>query len=218
MRRQSPLTRLRRTVTALTGRSGQQLQQALLAQLAAAEAGARLARALMAGEVSAPEAREQIQRLEHDGDERRGELIELLNASLVTPIDREDLFRLSRSIDDVLDMLRDTVREADLFTAGDLGEFAVLLDLVTSGVQALTAAVADIGSSSERLAHRALEAKKAGGAVRRAYQYEIARLLTGDVTVATLQRREIARRIDMAGTRLSDAADDLADGAMKRWR
>ena len=34
---------------------------------------------------------------------------------LVTPVDREDLFRLSRSIDDVLDNLRDFVREWDLY-------------------------------------------------------------------------------------------------------
>jgi hypothetical protein len=29
--------------------------------------------------------------------------------------------------------------------------------------------------------------------------------------------RELVRRLDIAGERLSDAADALADGAMKRW-
>jgi hypothetical protein len=49
------------------------------------------------------------------------------------------------------------------------------------------------------------------------YQYETARLFEGEVTAETLKMRELVRRVEIVGTRLGEAADALADGAMKRW-
>jgi hypothetical protein len=46
----------------------------------------------------------------------------------------------------------------------------------------------------------------------------MARLLADDgpVTAATLRRRELLRRVDVIGLRLGEAANALADGAVKR--
>src|SRR5512140_1245051 len=45
----------------------------------------------------------RLRALEKEADELRRILIDDLNRTFVTPIDREDLFALSRTIDDVLD-------------------------------------------------------------------------------------------------------------------
>jgi predicted phosphate transport protein (TIGR00153 family) len=45
----------------------------------------------------------RIQDREHEGDEITHALIERLNTSFVTPIDREDIHRLATALDDVLD-------------------------------------------------------------------------------------------------------------------
>lgn len=55
-----------------------------------------------------------IHAIEKDADEVRRILIDELNHSFVTPIDREDLFSLSRTIDDVLDYADTTVDEISL--------------------------------------------------------------------------------------------------------
>ena len=62
------------------------------------------------GKLAPGEAHERIAEIEQRGDAMRAELVTRLSGVLVAPIDREDLFRLSRSIDDVLDNLRDFVR------------------------------------------------------------------------------------------------------------
>jgi hypothetical protein len=44
----------------------------------------------------------------------------------------------------------------------------------------------------------------------------MARLLAEPLTSETLRRREVLRRLDIVGLRLSEAADHLATAAIKR--
>ena len=60
------------------------------------------------------ELAEKLTRIEKEADEVRRILIDELNRSFVTPIDREDIFALSRSIDDVVDYAYSTVSEMDV--------------------------------------------------------------------------------------------------------
>jgi uncharacterized protein len=45
----------------------------------------------------------EIKELEHEGDRLTREVVDLLNRTFVTPIDRDDLYRLAAAIDDVCD-------------------------------------------------------------------------------------------------------------------
>ncbi|WP_346108164.1 DUF47 domain-containing protein [Nonomuraea maheshkhaliensis] len=192
------------------------LTEALLGQLEATKEGAWLAMAMIGGEVGRTGAHEQMRTIEHLGDEERARLIDELKTALVTPIDREDLFRLSRSIDDVLDSLRDFVRESHLYRVPDQIRFTPLLDQVIVGIDALENAVRDLASRPSVVAQDALEAKKAGGAIRRMYQYEISRIFSGEITPEAMKERELVRRLEIVGVAIGDAADAIADGAMKR--
>ena len=50
-------------------------------------------------------ARDQIKRLEHVGDKLTHTIFEELNRSFITPFDREDIYSLTKSLDDVLDLM-----------------------------------------------------------------------------------------------------------------
>ncbi|MBB6349772.1 DUF47 domain-containing protein [Nonomuraea muscovyensis] len=210
------MKRLRRIRDLMTGRMDSALTEALLGQLEATKEGAWLAMAMIGGEVGRTGAHEQMRAIEHLGDEERRRLVEELRSALVTPIDREDLFRLSRSIDDVLDSLRDFVRESHLYRVPDQIRFSPLLDQVISGIDALENAVRDLASRPSAVVHDALEAKKTGGAIRRMYQYEISRIFSGELTAEAMKERELVRRLEIVGVAIGDAADAIADGAMKR--
>ena len=56
-----------------------------------------------------------VQTHEHAGDKVVHELEEALQATFVTPIDREDLQRLSSELDDVLDLINSAARTCALF-------------------------------------------------------------------------------------------------------
>jgi len=51
---------------------------------------------------------------EKEADEARRILIDELNRTFITPFDREDIFSLSRTIDDVLDYAYSTVSEMEI--------------------------------------------------------------------------------------------------------
>ena len=54
----------------------------------------------------------RIQDREHEGDEITHEVIRRLNTSFITPMDREDIYKLATALDDVLDAIEGV---ADLF-------------------------------------------------------------------------------------------------------
>ena len=49
--------------------------------------------------------RDQIKKLEHVGDKLTHNIFEELNKSFITPFDREDIYSLTKSLDDVLDLM-----------------------------------------------------------------------------------------------------------------
>jgi predicted phosphate transport protein (TIGR00153 family) len=49
--------------------------------------------------------RDQIKKLEHVGDKLTHNIFEELNKSFITPFDREDIYTLTKSLDDVLDLI-----------------------------------------------------------------------------------------------------------------
>lgn len=192
------------------------LARALIGQVRAVREGAVLAKAMTSREISPGEARTMMATVEHRGDEMRAELVERLARTLATPLDREDLFRLSRSIDDVLDTIRDFVREADLYQIEKRNGCQSLLTKVIAAIDVLDEAVQAIWQRPDLVTVKALEAKKAARVVNREYQEEFAKIVRRTTTPEALKRRELVKRLDWVGVRISDAADDLTDGALKR--
>jgi uncharacterized protein Yka (UPF0111/DUF47 family) len=136
---------------------------------------------------------------------------------LVAPVDREDLFRLSRSIDDVLDNLRDFVREWDLFDVATKDPYVGLLEATAGALEDLHRAVRTIARDPKKLTSRtALATKKSANEIRRLYDEELARLFQRKLSMKVLKIRELLRRLDVVGLRLNEAADVLADAAVKR--
>jgi hypothetical protein len=66
--------------------------------------------------------RDQLNELEHRGDKLFHELEEALAQTFVTPIDREDLQKISAELDDVLDLTNAAIRAAVLLGVKKLSE------------------------------------------------------------------------------------------------
>lgn len=204
-----------RLVRDLSGRSSADMVALLLRQTTASLDGARVARQAAGTADSSATARDHIAVVEHVGDQARAQLVAMLAISLVTPVDREDLFRVSRSIDDVLDNLRDFVRELDLFEMSD-ESLVPVIDAIIDGLELLYPAVAAVADGTSDVGARVLATKKSCNDIRRCYQRQLVLLLDGEVTTSMLRRRELLRRLDVVGLRLGEAVDALADAAVKR--
>ncbi|MCL4508912.1 MAG: DUF47 family protein [Chloroflexi bacterium] len=207
---------IRRLASELSGHSSQVFSHYVVKQLRATIDAAELVREVVEGMTPVTEARMRIKGIENDSDRTRGELVLALSRAFTTPIDREDLFRLSRSVDDVLDNLRDFLREADLFGVKDLTPCAPLLPPVLEALERLSRAAMLLTSLVPEVSLETLAARKAGNLIRRNYEEELAQLFERPLTGELLKQRELLRRLDVVGLRIGEAADALADGYIKR--
>lgn len=58
---------------------------------------------------------ERIHELEKEGDTIRHELVDKLNHTFITPIDREDIYELSGELDDIIDMIQACVDRMQIY-------------------------------------------------------------------------------------------------------
>lgn len=79
-------------------------------QAKAAHEGAKALSKFATNGTSAKQAREAVQKIEHEGDSIVHEMEEALAKTFVTPIDREDLQKLSSELDTVLDLTNGAIR------------------------------------------------------------------------------------------------------------
>jgi uncharacterized protein Yka (UPF0111/DUF47 family) len=79
-------------------------------QAKAAHEGARALSKFSTNGTTAEQARDAVQKIEHEGDRIVHEMEEALAKTFVTPIDREDLQKLSSELDGVLDLTNGAIR------------------------------------------------------------------------------------------------------------
>src|SRR3989454_7021892 len=58
---------------------------------------------------------EAIKRLEHEADQVTHEVVNRLDRTFITPLDREDIHQLASDLDDVMDAIDGTARRAPIF-------------------------------------------------------------------------------------------------------
>ena len=61
---------------------------------------------------------EAIKRLEHEADQVTHEVVNRLDRTFITPLDREDIHQLASDLDDVMDAMDGTARRAQIFGLG----------------------------------------------------------------------------------------------------
>src|SRR5215831_2281637 len=66
-----------------------------------------------------------VRELEHEGDRLTHEVIDLLNRTCVTPLDRDDMYRLASVIDDICDHVDEAADNIDAYEVTDVPPRAV---------------------------------------------------------------------------------------------
>ncbi len=77
--------------------------------------GARLLEEMLATDPPIADKADEIKEVEHKCDFLTHEIIQRLNRTFVTPIDREDIHALARSLDDVMDAIDDAAALVPLY-------------------------------------------------------------------------------------------------------
>jgi predicted phosphate transport protein (TIGR00153 family) len=162
----------------------------------------------------------KIAATEKEADEVRRVLIEELMRTFITPFDREDIFSLSREIDDVLDYAYTTVDEMEILDVDPSPYMVRIASLLFEASQEIELAVRRVQDNHLTVAgDHAQRAKSLENRVESVYREALADLFHGvkdfKAMMNVLKVREIYRHLSNAADREDMAANVLADIMMK---
>jgi predicted phosphate transport protein (TIGR00153 family) len=164
-------------------------------------------------------AAERLTKAEKDADEARRILIAELNKTFVTPFDREDIFALSRTIDDVLDYAYSTVTEMEVLRVKPTSFMLAIAGLLRDAANELLMAVDRLELHPEVANEHAQRAKSLENKVEGVYREALADLFSGaeDIkhVMKMLKSREVYRHLSNAADRGDEAANVIADIVVK---
>lgn len=162
----------------------------------------------------------RVKAIEKDADEVRRILIDELNRNFVTPMDREDIFGLSRAVDDVLDYADTTTEEMAMLGVKPNQYLVRMVSLLNEAAEEIHKGILRLQDHPNVANDHAVRAKALENRVESVYREAIAALFVGpkDVNdlVEMLKLREIYRHLSNAADRGDEAANVIGDIVVKK--
>jgi predicted phosphate transport protein (TIGR00153 family) len=156
---------------------------------------------------------------EKQADEARRILICELNKTFITPFDREDIFLLSRTVDDVLDYAYSTVTEMEVLKVRPTPFMLRIASILRDAAYELLMAVDRLEQHPEVANEHAQRAKTLENRVEDVYREALADLFSGAEDtkhiMKMLKSREVYRHLSNAADRGDEAANVIADIVVK---
>ena len=104
---------------------------------------------------------ESIKRLEHEADQVTHEVVNRLDRTFITPLDREDIHKLASDLDDVMDAIDGTARRSQIFRVGVApAGVKQLTEVIQRMVAVLADAVGLLKKGGEDVMRYCVEAKR----------------------------------------------------------
>jgi uncharacterized protein len=163
-----------------------------------------------------PAAADQVRRLEHEADDRKRELRAALTMAFMTPLDPEDIFELSRGLDEVLDSAKNAVREAEVMRAAPDAAIAEMTTELAEGTRHIADAFAALSRGDIASATQAADAAvKSQRRLEHVYRAAMSALVDRNDLREVAARRELYRRLARTSDRLVDVAERIWYSALK---
>lgn len=156
-------------------------------------------------------AADRLRACEHKADKRKRELRETLTTAFSTPLEPEDIYELSRGLDDILNNAKNIVGEAEAMQTAPDGAIAEMSAELADGTkllaEAFTMFAQDDRTAATALADRAVKDQRH---VQHRYRAAMSALIKEQDLREVTARRELYRRF-------ARTADALAGVAERVW-
>jgi len=159
---------------------------------------------------------EQMREAEHQADETTHKIIKRANSTFITPFDREDIYRLASSLDDVMDFMEETVDLVGLYELGDLpADFAPQVEVLQRATQ-LTAEAMPRLRTMKDLDEYWIEINRLENQGDRSYRRILAKLFSGNYkSLEVLKLKDVVDSLEHAIDALESVANTVEQIAVK---
>jgi predicted phosphate transport protein (TIGR00153 family) len=173
--------------------------------------GAQILKNLLESYDDVEQKRLRIEMAESTGDEIAHRIIEKLNTTFITPMDREDIHALASALDDILDLIYASVQRLHLYGVKNITKDAIALANVilraTEETAALVNEVEDL-RNVKSLKHRWIEVNRLENEGDRISRQAIAELFTNEKDpIEVIKWKEIYEHLETAIDKCEDAAN-----------
>lgn len=178
--------------------------------------GSNLLAQVLDPEVDRAALGEQMRDAEHQADETTHKIIKRVNSTFVTPFDREDIYRLASSLDDVMDFMEETVDLIGLYEIGELpNQFAAQVEVLQRACQ-LTAEAMPRLRTMKDLEEYWIEINRLENQGDRSYRRILADLFSGSYkSLEVLKLKDVVDSLEHAIDALESVANTVEQIAVK---
>ena len=159
---------------------------------------------------------DEIKEVEHECDTLTHQIIQRLHRTFVTPLDREDIYSLAKSLDDVMDAIDDTAALVRLYQIEHVRPDArELARLVKLSAEQVVLALKALGKK-QGVSERAVEINRLENEADRAHQAALRRLFEEERDAITIIKwKEVLDFLEDATDRCEDVANVLEGVVVK---
>jgi len=164
----------------------------------------------------APYHAEHIKRLEHECDQITHEVVNRLDRTFITPIDREDIYRLAGDLDEVIDVIDGVARRAQIFRVGAAPEgVKKLTDVIQRALATLELGVQDL-RKRDGVMEQCIEAKRLEEEADSLYHTSLGQLFDTEKNAIELVKwKEIYDNLERCVVQAEDVANVLESITIK---
>ncbi|TXL62302.1 DUF47 domain-containing protein [Aeromicrobium terrae] len=159
---------------------------------------------------------EKMREAEHEADETTHKIVRRVNSTFITPFDREDIYRLAGSLDDVMDFMEECVDLLGLYELEALPpEFAPQVEVLQRATQ-LTAEAMPRLRTMKDLEEYWIEINRLENQGDRSYRRIVADLFSGSYkSLEVLKLKDVADSLEHAIDALESVANTVEQIAVK---
>jgi predicted phosphate transport protein (TIGR00153 family) len=179
--------------------------------------GARLLAELLGADSSGrQQIAERMRAAEHDGDEATHAILREVNSTFVTPFDREDIYRLASSLDDVMDHMDAAVDLVVLYKIGELPrEIADQVEVLERAAEVTAEAMPRLRGMNH-LEDYWIEINRLENQADQIYRKLLAKLFGGDYDALTvLKLKDVVEELEKAADAFEHVAHTVESIAVK---
>ncbi len=180
--------------------------------------GAKLLKDMLDNFENPSESQRKIKDIEHVGDSLTHEIIQMLNKTFVTPLDREDIYSLASKLDDILDLIDASSQRVIMYNVDSIPAEAKSLGfIILQSCYAVDKAVAMLGKkTNEQIFAACVEINALENEADRVSREAISRLFDEEKDpIQLIKWKEIYETLERATDKCEDAANILESVVVK---
>lgn len=157
---------------------------------------------------------QHMKELEHDGDRITHAIYEGLNRTFITPLEPEEISRLAKAMDDVIDCIEGSVQQLHNYgiTESDspMRQFADLIQLSATEMQIAVKGIRSM-KDVQSIEARCIELNRLENVADEVLGHALTELFRGSDPLTIIKLKDIYENLEQATDRCEDVANVLSD-------